>query len=62
MSKYCCHSPWCEDDEVCRCDQFEEYEREEKREKQTNRLMWIALILCGGYIFVRIIISLIWKI
>lgn len=26
---YCSSSPWCEDDQVCRCEAWDEYERDE---------------------------------
>lgn len=26
---YCSSSPWCEDDQVCRCEAWAEYERDE---------------------------------
>lgn len=28
---YCCSSPWCEEDQVCRCDQYAEHEELQKK-------------------------------
>lgn len=46
MSKYCYHSPWCEDDEVCRCDAWREKEENEcKREPWELFVVGVALVV-----------------
>lgn len=53
----CSHSPWCEEDQVCRCDQWEEYEQEQK--KADSEFDFFRAILLGFGIIAAVIVVIV---
>lgn len=55
MTKYCCSSPWCEED-VCRCDQWEE--EETKRTGKISRRSDWELFLVGVFLVLLLVLAI----